>query len=330
MRRVVWSVLTGLGVFFIVVALMLRFFTPGQALKFPLNEHTIVTLQGTGTYFSEAQLQELADVNVRVTETVLGDVGAADAAGSSHTAVWRSFASWTDTNNHARFVYMSSRLPFDRKTGVLLHCCGATASETDISGRHGLNISGQSFVWPIGTQKKTYQVFDATLGAPTPYRYTGTQIVNGITTYKFVTHIPNTAVGTQTVPASLVGLPGIEVTLPEYYTATKVVWVDPVTGAPIRHDERGQLVLQDSSGTTRLVLFAGDLVTTPASVAANASSDRSNQLKIQLVETVLPISAAVLGLILLVAGLVLSRRRMDDEYEESEDFDDGESYGSPA
>jgi hypothetical protein len=330
MRRVVWSVLTGLGVFFIVAAFMFRFFTPGQAIKFPLNQHTIVTLQGTGTYFSQAQLQELAAVNVQVTETVLGDVGAADAAGSSHIAVWRSFASWTDTTNHARFVYQSSRLPFDRKTGVLVHCCGATASETDISGRHGLNISGQSFVWPIGTQKKTYQVFDPTLGGPTPYSYAGTEVVNGITTYKFVTHIPNTAVGTETVPASLVGLPGIEVTLPEYYSATKVVWVDPVTGAPIRADERGHLALQDSTGTTRLVLFDGDLVTTPASVASLASQDKSYQLKDQIVKIVVPVSAGVLGLILLVAGLVLSRRATDDEYEESDDFDDGETYSSPA
>lgn len=330
MRRVVWSVLTGLGVFFIVVALMLRFFTPGQAIKFPLNEHTIVTLQGTGTYFSQAQLQELAAVNVRATETVLGDVGAADAAGSSHIAVWRSFTSLSDITNHARFMYASSRLPFDRTTGVLVHCCGATASETDISGRHGLNISGQGFVWPIHTQKKTYQVFDASLGAPTPYKYVRSEVVSGISTYKFVAQIPNTAVGTQTVPASLVGLPGIEVTLPEYYAATKVFWIDPVTGAPIREDERERLTLQDSTGTTRLVLFDGDLVTTPASVAALVSTDKSYQLKTQLVETVVPLSAGVLGILLLLAGLVLSRRRMDDEYEESEDLGDLGTYGSPA
>jgi hypothetical protein len=205
-----------------------------------------------------------------------------------------------------------------------------TASETDVSGRHGLNISGQAFVWPIGTKKQTYQVFDPTLGGPTPYRYVATEVVNGITTYKFVTNIPNTAVGTQTVPASLVGLNGIEVTLPEYYSATKVVWVDPVTGAPIRQDERGQLILQDSTGATRLTLFNGDVVTTPASVAANASSARSYQLKIQLVEIVIPIVAGVLGLGLLVAGLVLSRRREEDEYEESDGFDDGEHYAPTA
>ena len=47
MRRVVWSVLTGLGVFLIVLAILSKFFIPGQAVKFPLNEFTKTTLQAT-------------------------------------------------------------------------------------------------------------------------------------------------------------------------------------------------------------------------------------------------------------------------------------------
>ncbi len=53
MRRVAWAVLTGLGVFFIMLAVLSRFFVPAQAVKFPLNEYTKTTLQANNaSYFS--------------------------------------------------------------------------------------------------------------------------------------------------------------------------------------------------------------------------------------------------------------------------------------
>ena len=41
MRRVLGVVLTGLGAFFLVVALLFRFYMPGQVIKFPLNEYSV-------------------------------------------------------------------------------------------------------------------------------------------------------------------------------------------------------------------------------------------------------------------------------------------------
>ncbi|SRR5579875_48751 len=320
MRRVIWSVLTGLGVFFIVLALMLRFFVPGQSVKFPLNEYSKITLEGTGlSYFSAAQVQEFSGVTMAATNTTAGNVAAADAAGSSRIAVWRSFTAIEDLTHHAPFQYSTEQLAFDRKTGVLINCCG-----TFVGSDHP-HVSGQGYVWPFGTQKRTYQVFDTTLLKPVPYAYAGTATVDGITTYVFVAHIPSQQIGTQTLPASLVGLPGAEVTLPEFYSATKTDWVDPVTGTPIKFDLKQRYTLQDSSGATRLVLFDGDLTSTPASVAASAASDNSNANQIRFVEIWGPLGAGILGLILLVAGLVLAARRPEGQYEE---YEAGEPVGS--
>lgn len=325
MRRVVWSVLTGLGVFFIVVAVLLKFFVPGQALKFPLNEYTTGTLQGTGlSYFSAQQVQELSGVTMRATNTVEGDVAAADAAGGSHIAVWKSFTAVEDLTNHVPFQYSSETLAFNRTTGQLVNCCAEF-----IGADHHLHVSGQGFLWPLGTQKRDYEVFDTTVLKPVLFHYEGTATTDGVATYRFVAQVPNQQIGTETLPGSIVGMTAAEVTLPEFYTAAKTYWVDPVTGVPLEVHESQRITLQDSTGATRLVLFAGNLASTPASVSSSVATDKSGVTKIQLVEVILPITAGLLGIILLAIGLVLSRSKPDDEEEEAE-YEDEEPVGSPA
>jgi hypothetical protein len=309
MRRVVWSVLTGLGVFFIVLAAMLRFFVPGQAVKAPLNEYTKSTLEGTNvTYFSPAKVQELTGVTMRATTTVEGDVAAAKAAGASKIAVWKSFTAVEDITNNEPFQYTSWVLAFDRTNGKLVNCCGAF-----VDNNHNLHGSGQGYIWPFNAGKHSYQVFDTTLLKPVTFNFAGTAVTDGVATYRYVVHIPSQQIGTQTLPASLLGMPGTEVTLPEFYTASKTYLVDPVTGAPLAVDQTRRFTLQDSAGVTRLVLFDGRLASTPASIASSAATAKSDGTKIHLFEIILPIVSLLLGIILLVIGLVLSRSTAEDE-----------------
>ena len=82
-------------------------------------------------------------------------------------------------------------------------------------------MSGLGYVWPLGAQKKTYTVFNTTLMKPDPATYTGTAVVDGETTYKFVETVAPTQAGTQTLPGSLAGAPDQQsVTVPEFYAAT--------------------------------------------------------------------------------------------------------------
>ena len=75
MRRVVWSVLTGLGAFFIVLAIMSWLYVPGQAVKFPLNEYSVSTLvANNASWFSPKSVSELPGVTLKITSTVKGDV----------------------------------------------------------------------------------------------------------------------------------------------------------------------------------------------------------------------------------------------------------------
>jgi hypothetical protein len=310
MRRVLATVLTALGAFLLVLALLLRFVLPGQVIKWSLNEYQVTTLTGHGvSYFSQSELEEINNVNARATLTVEGDV----AAGGSSTAVWNEFTAVQDTTNGQAIQYVQQRSAFDRHSGLIVNCCGAFVSITNVGQFYG-HQSGLAYVWPIGTQPITYQVFDPFLRRPEPFRYAGTATTDGMRSYKFVEQETNQQITTQNVPGALVGQPGQPpVTLPEYLTETNTVWVDPTTGAPLDETENRTLALEDASGATRLILFKGVLSATPGDVTSTVNKANSSHFKIEVIEDIGPIVAVLLGIILLVIGITLTMTRRDDE-----------------
>lgn len=326
MRRVVWSVLTGVGVFLIVLAILSKLFIPGQAVKFPLNEFIKTTLQATNaSYFSPKAVTEESGVTLQATSTTKGDVAAAKSIGSSNTAVWQTYTAIEDITHHTAVSIpaQGNNFAFDRKTGVLVPWSG-----NSVNGK-AVNLAGvtaQGSLFPIGTKKQDYLVFDTTLLKPVTFHYQGTGTINGVSTYVFTADIPAQQTGTQSLPGSLVGMTASEVTLPEFYSAKETYDVDPVTGSILAVVQDVHQTLQDSTGTTRLVLLDANFKTTAASVAALVKTDNSGKSEIGLLELIIPIIAGVLGIILLVVGLVLSRARdEDDEYE-----DDDATVGAPA
>jgi hypothetical protein len=325
MRRVVWSLLTGLGVFFIVLALLSRFFVPGLAIKFPLNEYQKTTLQaGNGSYFSPKSVTEISGVTLQATNTTKGDVATAKSIGSNSVAVWQSYSAIEDITNHqpVSIPAEGNSLAFDRRTGVLV-----AASSNSVNGKH-FNVTGQMQgpLYPIGTQKTDYKVFDTTLLQPVTFHYAGTATTGGVATYVFKANVPSQQIGTESLPGAIVGMTPSEVTLPEFYSAKVTYYVDPVTGVPLAVERNVRETLQDNTGTTRLVLLQGDFKTTPASVASKVATDKNGTTKINVLNVIVPIVAGLLGIILLVVGLVLSRSRPEDEEYE----DDDQVVGVPA
>jgi Porin PorA len=316
MRRVVWSVLTGLGAFFIVLAIMSWLYVPGQAVKFPLNEYSLNTLvANNASWFSPKSVSELSDVTLQITSTVKGDVTSANSLGSSKIAVWQSFAVVEDTTDHQQVSIPAAadEFAFNRRTGVLVPWSGNV-----VDGKH-VQVSGQGFVWPLGAKKQSYPVYDTTLGKPVTFKYVSTATTQGIPTYKYVAVIPPTQVGTQSLPGSLVGEKAPTVTLPEMFSTTETYYVDPVTGAPLQIERNTSEVLADAAGATKLVLLKADFKTSAASVAATIKSDNHYRNLINLATFIVPIVAGLVGIILLVIGLVLSRMSPEDEYEDEDE-----------
>jgi Porin PorA len=303
MRRIIGLALAGLGAFLLVAALLTRTYVADQVVKFPLNTYVTTTLIGKDvSYFSPSLVRPVTGATMEVTDTVKGD----GAAGSSSTAVWDEFTYLYDTTNHAEFQYSTRRAAFDRRSGMLVDCCGA-----NIGGNSAIRQTGLSgYVWPFNTKKQTYEVFDTTLLKPMPFRYMGTGTIHGINVYRFVEKVPPTQSGTQQVPGSLVGSSQNLVTLPEYYVTTSTYWVDPRTGGVLDTTSYSKQYLVNTDGK-ELLLFNGTLVMTPASVNTAVSLDATGRTELLWFEVIGPLIAVVAGLVALVAGIVLVRRRGD-------------------
>lgn len=312
MRRVIGLTLAGLGAFLIVVAVLLRTYVGGQLIKFPKNEYLTVTLLGSGvSYFSPSMVKPLSGVTMRVTSTVKGDA----AAGTSSTAVWNEFTYLYDVTNRSTFEFLTRRAAFDRRTAQLVNCCGAS-----VGGNTAIHQSGLvGYLWPFGTQKTTYQVFDPNLNQPRPARYVGTSTIDGITVYRFVEHVPTTRSGSQQIPGSLVGMKNQSlVTLPEYYTGTNTFWVDPVTGAQLDTRQNNKLTLEDATGAQRLVLYDGTITMTPQSVRTVVNLDSTGRTEFMWFQIIGPLVLGLVGVAALITGIVLARLRREEDHDHAD------------
>jgi hypothetical protein len=308
MLRGTGLVACALGAFLIVLALLTRFYIADQAIKFPLNEHTVTTLSARDvSYFSPSELQELTGVTMTNTSTTEGDV----ASGSDSTAVWNNFSYIFDQTNDIGYNYSMQRLAFDRRSGDLVNCCGANVNAKRV------HFSGLGYVWPLGAQKTTYEIFDTTLMATHPISYAGTATVDGLATYKYVESVAPTRIGTEQLPGSLVGmLDQATVSLGEIYAGTTTDYVDPVSGAPVRVRYSQHLYLVDSSGKAVLNLLQGTFATVPASVAAAVHTAKSYDAKVFVVTVIVPATVGLAGIIVLLIGVIMARTRRESDYED--------------
>jgi hypothetical protein len=308
MVRGIGLLASALGAFLIVLALFTRFYIAEQAIKFPLNEHTVTTLLARDvSYFSSSELQEFTGVTMTDTSTTEGDV----ASGSNGTAVWNNFSYIYDQTNGLTYNYSLQRLAFDRRSAELVNCCGA-----NINAKR-FHFSGLGYVWPLGAQKTTYQIFDTTLMTTHPVSYAGTATVDRLATYKYVESVAPTRIGTQQLPGSLVGmLDQATVSLGEYYVGTTTDYVDPISGAPVKVRSSQHLYLVDSSGKQVLNLLNGTFATTSVSVAAAVNTARSYDAKVTVVTGIVPATVGLAGIIVLIIGVIMARIRPEADTED--------------
>lgn len=303
MRGIVGLILAGLGAFLILVAILLPTWVSSQVVKFPLNEYETATLAASNaSYFSASALTEKTGVNMRATYTIKGDA----SKGNSSTAVWNLFTYVEDVTNHKVVQETTRTLAFDRHTAQLVDCSCAS-----VNGDKSVRQTGLvGYVFPMNTQKQTYQVFDTTLKKTMPYVYSGTANVQGIQANEYVENVSPTQIGSLTVPGSFVGMSAQSVTLGEFDQAHVIYYVDPETGALIDVNEQQSTTLRTSAtAAPSLVLFDADLIVTPASLTEIVGLDNSGRDKLALLDTILPLVFGIVGGVALLAGIFLSRRR---------------------
>jgi len=301
MRGVTGLVLAGLGACLILVAVLLPTWVTGQVVKFPLNEQQSATLQANNaSYFSATSLSLKTGVTMLATYEIKGD----PSAGNSSTAVWTQTSTVEDVTNHQTVQQMTRTFAFNRRTAELVNCCGA-----NINGNKKILQTGYAgAVWPFGTQRQTYQVFDTTLNKPMPFVYSGSTTIQGIGVYEFVENVSPTLFATVSVPGALLGVKTALVKAGEYDQLHLIYYVDPETGALLDVNEHQTVTLRTAAAAPGRLLFDADLIATPATVDKTVALDSGGRNELTLLQTTLPLVFGIAGGVALIAGVVLDRR----------------------
>lgn len=295
--------LIGLGAFLVVLGLLLRFYAAPRLVAAPVNFYeTDVLHASNATYFNQGTLTTQHGADLTYTLTIRGD----PQASTNKYAVWDQYAVLADPTHNAQVNSTYQRAVFDRRTGELLNCCGASINDDT-----QIHQSGVGLFWPIGTRKITYQVFDVNAESAWPATYSGTARIQGVSTYRFVQHIPATQVAQMAgVPLSLLGVHGKtgNVVANRFYQADNTFWVDPRTGVLIDTDQHIMSVLRGPGGEGRLLAADADLKMSQASQKQLATLANKSALQISTLRVNGPVGGVVVGLILILAGTIPFRR----------------------
>ncbi|UUZ58854.1 DUF3068 domain-containing protein [Nocardioides sp. B-3] len=216
MRKIIGWVLLGLGAFLLVTGLLATVWVPQQVERTPLDVDSTTHLSGTADKLNPASGETEAidvkatsvtktdskrsddDVVVFVNTTCLvideGDVPDCVDADDPRERLVSATSDVFSTDRYDALAVNGKYLP-----------AGAEEKE------------GLVNKWPFNTEKKDYQYWDGSVGAPVTAAYDSTEDLDGLETYKFHILLDET-------PAEIIE--GVRGT----YSRDKYIWVEPRTG----------------------------------------------------------------------------------------------------
>ena len=212
LRRILGPGLIGTGIFLLVMAYMLPFAVYPKLAILPTDPQAAQVAHGTGfNVFLPRQVKDGGVKiyrNVAVTSKVFvseDTTGGAKPADSPN-AHWR-VATRTYVDGKGLLQTTVEGVSLDRRTSLSNNCCGdyMLTEKGDTVGKP-LVHEGYVFMFPFGTEKKDYPVWDGVVEKTFPARYQATEKRRGFTTYRFVQDVPNMKNGTEELPGGLFGL----------------------------------------------------------------------------------------------------------------------------
>jgi hypothetical protein len=294
-----------LGTLLLWLAPLSRFYVADRVVKAPLDFYQKIEYADTKASFYDYLLKPAAGlhkgVTIRALTTISGDV----RAGDDDTAVWRANTSVWEEHGGATLSLSQYNYAFDRTSSVLV-----PSKWSGVSGDENVKPAGFGMIWPIAdVQRETYNFFDPQTKRTWPMRFSGTERIQGVLTYRFVQKIEPTLVAKvkDPVDAKMVGLPkkAKPVSVNRYLGADVTVWVDPRTGLPIKQQDHLKSTVRTRSGDEGTI-FDANLVTVDRDqkALAKVSSDYADQ--ISTIRETVPGVSLVLGFALLAVGGVLT------------------------
>jgi hypothetical protein len=296
-RKILAPVLIALGIFSLILAGLLRFYAPSRVEKAPLD---LKVPQQTAT--GPAKLYnlgtgQLEDVELMATRQVVTDSAVSD----SKVAVMQVTLCivkviddppycGTDRTDPRIVRIIVDRAPADRKTGLAVN---AEKYGENIDGAP-IKHQGLTYKFPFHAKKTTYKFFDVNSHLAADARFIGTDKVKGLTTYKYEAVIDK-------VPLELGGgIPGV-------YSDTRVVWVEPRTGAIVNGTQH-----QVRTTTTGTTVFEADLAFTDATIDHQTKLAKDGLSKLRLLTVIAPLILLLVALLAFAGAFLLYRRTGGD------------------
>ncbi|MEV6877228.1 DUF3068 domain-containing protein [Amycolatopsis sp. NPDC051128] len=339
MRRAFALILLALGVFAVAGAVLLPTYVYPKLTKVPLDQDSTSVLEGTASKVlavTDKGTGPVAEIRENAKLTATGRVQANFAAPEMHEgtdyAVWLLAVQVVDDADNTVVNASKRQVCFDRHTAEGYDPHGATDPKCDAKSSYVTELKdkadtngqkppetniekaqpGLNFKFPFGTEQKDYKVYDDNTGTAVTARYTGTETVNGIETYKFVQNIQDTKVATKEVPGSLVGSDQPTVKADLYYRGVNTMWVEPVTGIEVKQQQQQHQELR--SGTTSpAVVFDGTLAFNGKTISQMVDQVNANKGRLEFLSSTGPLWLGIGGGVLIVVALVLLIRRRPAE-----------------
>ncbi|GAA2643437.1 hypothetical protein Adu01nite_82260 [Paractinoplanes durhamensis] len=280
-----------------------------------------VTVEAPGATFVAAQLSatgpqvSVQHGTLRSTTVVTPDPKA--AASLDNTLIWGAAQTTTWVESSVPISQAESRIALDQVSGAAVPWAGQCYFEAqmDPSKNTGcvpgsITFTGQLYLFPFDTQKKEYQYWEGALRTALPIAYRGTEKIDGLTTYRFEQAVPKTDLPADA--ATMAGLlaflaPGAR-TGTMSYEGSRTLWVEPMTGAIVAYQERQHREVVPDTGAT-VVLLDATFKYDQATAKAILDDARDGRSQLLLLGRYLPIGLLVLGVLLVLGGVLLLRRR---------------------
>lgn len=289
-----------LGAFFLTLAPLTRFYVADKVVAAPLDFQQKVTLVA-----ADASYYDLVTNKVKKGAEITGELSLSGDVRNGTDEVLALAGTYYLGQKDGQLALIEFQLSPDRRTGLLTNAAGANL-DRDPSVRQ----TGYGLMLPIGeVERRTYQVFDLPTGRTWPAVFAGVETVAGVTAFRFEQKVEPTLVAKskKKVDPTVVGLPkkAKAVKIDRYYASTNTFWIDPRTGMPIKLRQDVDSTLRTEDGHEGVFIRA-DLVTRDRDVRALARRSEDYAANITLVRVTLPTVAFGAGLVLLLAGGVLS------------------------
>ena len=229
-RRAIGLSLLALGAVLLGAALAVRLFLVPTMVRLPLDQTGSTTVADQNATWFDQETLEQKNGPVEANVVVQGDPTSEDA--TDDVAVWVSGTTITDEDGDIVTPPTETVTCLDRHTAESLSCDSAR-----LNGEPA-DIEGLTVTFPLGTERRDYDVWNSNAGAASTARYVGEEELEGLSVYRFEQDIPEQVIDRREVPASLAG--GTEsgnVTADVVFSNDRVLYVEPTSGSIVKVTE---------------------------------------------------------------------------------------------